>query len=380
MKQHLSLQELAAEVQRVRDEKRDFRVDTGRHLEVKPVLDDDQKVRAGQLEFVVQDEQALAPYGAFQPTRLAHSQIVQKVGDGWKWGTYYRAMLEEDPALLAYSLNRHFRRQPQTRLLRTLGEKLRGVLGPTYRPLENADLMAVLLEEFHRQGLFSKLDFDRGACALTESKLYVKAFWPGVQKPTKVGDVVMAGFAFGNSEVGDGSIWAAPQVLILSCINGMRSPAPGLHARHVGRRITAEERVSEVFTAETIAADDRALILKARDVILKTADETQLEKVVKHIDAASEDRIESGVQEVVEVVGNRYDLSQGDQKNILDYLAEGGDLSRWGVAQAITRYSQDVEEYERADELEKIGWRVTELPSSQWRTINEDAKQLREAA
>jgi len=39
------------------------------------------------------------------------------------------------------------------------------------------------------------------------------------------------------------------------------------------------------------------------------------------------------------------------------------------VANAITRTAQDVESYDRSDELEGFGGRVIDLPRSQWQQL-----------
>ena len=54
----------------------------------------------------------------------------------------------------------------------------------------------------------------------------------------------------------------------------------------------------------------------------------------------------------------------------LNYLIKGGDLSLYGLSNAITRASQDVESYDRATALEGIGWQVATMPKTQWKEIN----------
>ena len=46
-----------------------------------------------------------------------------------------------------------------------------------------------------------------------------------------------------------------------------------------------------------------------------------------------------------------------------------GDLSVWGLANAVTRTAEDVADYDRATELEATGGRVIELPRADWRAI-----------
>jgi hypothetical protein len=76
------------------------------------------------------------------------------------------------------------------------------------------------------------------------------------------------------------------------------------------------------------------------------------------------------VQDVIELTGKAFDLNQGEQDSILNYLIQGGDLSLYGLTNAITRASQDVESYDRATALEGIGWQVATMPAAQWKEIN----------
>ena len=46
-----------------------------------------------------------------------------------------------------------------------------------------------------------------------------------------------------------------------------------------------------------------------------------------------------------------------------------GDLSRFGFHNAVTRYSQDVEDYDRASELEAQGGKIIEMKPTEWASI-----------
>jgi hypothetical protein len=51
-------------------------------------------------------------------------------------------------------------------------------------------------------------------------------------------------------------------------------------------------------------------------------------------------------------------------------LIEGGDLSRWGLVNAVTSTSQDAANYDRATELERIGGQVVELKQAEWTALS----------
>lgn len=72
----------------------------------------------------------------------------------------------------------------------------------------------------------------------------------------------------------------------------------------------------------------------------------------------------------MELTGKEYQLSVPEQDSILKYLIEGGDLSLYGLSNAITRTSQDIESYDRATVLEGVGWNVAAMPAGLWKEMN----------
>ena len=80
-------------------------------------------------------------------------------------------------------------------------------------------------------------------------------------------------------------------------------------------------------------------------------------------------RIEGDPVKAVEVVAKEFGYSNEERSGILQHLIMGGDLSAYGMLNAITRTSQDVEDYDRATELERDGSRILTLPASSWRAV-----------
>jgi hypothetical protein len=58
---------------------------------------------------------------------------------------------------------------------------------------------------------------------------------------------------------------------------------------------------------------------------------------------------------------------------VLQHLVEGNDLTLYGLSNAVTRYSQDVPSYDRASELEAIGYNVLSMGQRQWNRLNQAA-------
>ena len=125
-----------------------------------------------------------------------------------------------------------------------------------------------------------------------------------------------------------------------------------------------------VYSEEAQVAEDKAFLLKLRDTTMAAIEEARFAQIVGRLQDSTQARITGRVQDVIELTGKAFDISQPEQDSILNYLIQGGDLSLYGLTNAITRASQDVESYDRASALESIGWNVATMPAAQWKEIN----------
>ena len=144
----------------------------------------------------------------------------------------------------------------------------------------------------------------------------------------------------------------------------------GERRTHVGRAAKALEDSFNIYTDETLEAEDKAFMLKLRDTTLAAIEEARFSQIVGVLEQSHGAKITGRVQDVIELTGKAYDLNQPEQDSILNYLIKGGDLSLYGLSNAITRASQDVDYYDRATALEGIGWQVATIPKTQWKEIN----------
>ena len=123
------------------------------------------------------------------------------------------------------------------------------------------------------------------SCEVTDRKLYIKAVNPRLQADVTPGDVVQSGICITNSEVGLGSFEASPLVYRLVCSNGMVVNDAAQKRKHIGAKAQQGEDYA-LYADETIAADDRAFMLKVRDTVRAIVDETQFDKVVAMMKAS----------------------------------------------------------------------------------------------
>ena len=130
------------------------------------------------------------------------------------------------------------------------------------------------------------------------------------------------------------------------------------------------EDAREFFRDETRLADDRAFFLKVQDATAAMFDAVRFDSRLNKYRAAGEQKITNlDVPAVVEVTSKRYGFNETERKSVLTHLIQAGDLSKWGLANAVTRAAQDVESYDRSTELEKIGGDVIELSQADWKVL-----------
>ena len=352
MKAGRTLSEVAAEIERQAETKHDYIADT-RQLR----LEDDGHTLS------------LDGHGIFQTKDLALTQIGAHAGIPVP---YMRRMQTEAPELLARNVNHWFQAKPAQRMVRTLDGGARAFLSSRYARIDNLEVahtvLPVLAEIGRKFGGMEVVSSE-----VTDHRLYLKAVFPSLRaeitNTRRVGDFVEAGILISNSEVGLGAVSVKAFARFLACLNGMTRDGGGAW-KHVGRRADESEEIYALLTDEAKAADDKALLLKLRDTVAATLDRSQFDAWVHKIQHTTEQQIEGDVPAAVEALAKTLTLRQDEKSSVLRHLIEGGDLSRFGLMNAVTRTAEDVESYDRATELEALGGAVVDLNARDWHLIS----------
>lgn len=381
MKAGRSLQELAAEIERQADVKRDFLAST---QAVTMTVPDEARE---EFQRLMARPVGRGHQGAAQPTltqtpvriaipangdgtltfgirNLAHQQIAQKLQIPQK---YYERMAVEAPDLLADNVNHWMHNNPGKQMLRTMDGNLRAYLSESYRIMDYFDYLEAILPILRESGLRVE------SCEVTETRLYLKCVNERIQGKV-VGDVVQAGAVFSTSEVGHGALNVQQMTYVIRCTNGMIGESM-LRKIHLGRKQSGgggdgEAGAWELFTNETRRLSDKALWNQVRDVARAVlTDQSWFDGVVRKANAAHDEKIVGDPVGAMVELQKETRVSEKTRGGILRHLIEGGDLSKWGVVQAVTRTAQDAESYEDATELESLGHKVLELPKASWERI-----------
>lgn len=290
----------------------------------------------------------------------AHGQIAARLGIPT---AYYKRMQTENAELLDTNVRSWFYTKPERRLVRTMHDRVRAFLSDRYRMLDNLDLMekAIIPALQNTDGLHFQV------ASLTDEKLHINALLPGLREEIRVGDIVQAGVQIRNSEVGSGALSVTPRIWRLSCLNGLLVTTGALTRYHVGRKQDAE--AYEIYRDDTLAADDVAFFLKVRDAIAAALSDTTFGVIVAQLrEAATGERMADPVR-ATELLAKRYDLTDTEHGSVMRFLAEGGDLSRWGAINAVTAAAKLAPTYERLVEMETIGGELAVLPEREWAAV-----------
>lgn len=360
MKTGKSLVELAQEIERQKASKEDFLVSTA-HTQV-DVVDK-------QVQLTVGDQHT------FGVNSLAASQISEHVGIPAK---YAEKMLTEAPDLYGTNVNTWFKKYPKQRLIRTLDKRTRAFLSNGYRPLENSDLAEAVLP------VLFELDLDIMSCEVTEQRLYIKAVHKSIHRDVPYGhkigdgshkffDTCSPAAIISNSEVGLGQLTVDTGIFTSVCTNLATISDRGMKRRHIGARsdLSAGENIRQLLSDETKRVTDKAIWLQTADVLRGAFNEVLFEQEIDKLKGIAANELPAGadVVKVVDFTAKKYGLQEKEKSSVLQHLIKGGDLSQYGLFNAITRTAEDLEDYDRASEFEKLGGKFIDLTRKEWDEI-----------
>ena len=350
----LDLNELATELQRQNDCKRDF------------------VAEMEKLELTEDSTLGVGDFGEFPISTYGHGQIATSIGIPVK---YYRRMKEESPDLLAKNVNHWFKSESKPRMVRTLDGEVRAFLSDRYKPLDHIDLVESVLP------VIAEANADVVSCDVTEKYIYLKVVIPGIQE--EIGppdgyewgtgndtvDIVQPGIVISNSEVGASSLWTRPSIHTVKCTNLMVYSDASLKKYHIGGRIGGgDEEVWQYFSDETKQLSNQVTWAQVKDLTIAALQGAAFYDMVDRLREARGHKIDNPI-EAIENLENLHPLSDDEGSSVLAYLLNGKDFTRYGLANAVTQASSDAATYDRATEMEVIGGKVIEWNDQQWMGI-----------
>jgi len=248
----------------------------------------------------------------------------------------------------------------------------RALLSPSFRPIENIDVLMAVLDGMKRAGLGPQ---NIKQCDLTERRMYVtvtaeeiKALAPellgnyrspfsgnrGADNPT-----VFAGLVISNSETGDGAFSITPRLTVQVCSNGMTITKDAFRKTHLGAKL--DDGVIK-YSDETHADNLRLIASQAKDAVTTFLNVEYMQRVINELTEKSAEKIPATeAQKRIEVVSTKLAYGKEAAAGILDHFLTAGDLTRGGVLHAVTSFAQTVEDADKAFAMESSATRVLDL-------------------
>lgn len=261
----------------------------------------------------------------------------------------------------------------------------RAVLSDRYRMVDNLDVLTAALDGVRASGA----NVEIRSCDLTDRRMYVKVYSPDVvalapellrnyRSPFDGGDdaprragwtidrardvaareglgyepgeepVVFGGFKITNSETGGGALSIVPELYVEICRNGLTIKVDALREVHLGG--TLDEGIVR-WSDETQQKALDLVTARARDAVATFLDHDYVVAKVTEIETRAGAPI-SNPADAVREVGKRLRFTQEQTDGILDHFIRGGQLTAGGIANAVTSYSQTVDDADVADELD----------------------------
>jgi hypothetical protein len=219
----------------------------------------------------------------------------------------------------------------------------RALLSDRYELIDNYDVLIAALTAIRETGLNVEVE----VADITERKMYVRFVCPDIQiqapelmknyrNPVNgiMGDGIVLGFVLANSEVGQGQFSIAPLAKIFTCNNRMNFLSDAYQRTHLGAR---KEVSSITWSQETKTKTLELVCSQVKDAIKYFATADYLSgKVQKLVDA---NKPIQNPADTIRIVSKEINFTEAQEKLVLDYFIKSGDMTSFGVVQAVTYHA-----------------------------------------
>ncbi len=358
------LENLVAELNRQRETKLDFVADA-RNL----------MVVAGEKELVLAPADAIGqewlPASGLRISDNALPQFGNRLDPDIPT-KFLRELTAKRTGTASTLVNDLFQSEPKRHFIRCLDGKVRACLSNSYRVLDNYDLAFAALDVARAN------DGEVIEASLSDKHMRLKfttrAIWDAVnEKDGGTGNHEWIGrtgwggsdntdlpggqgtvhplVTISNSETGHGGLRVQLGILRRICVNS--AIIEDVQARiHLGDKLE-----TGIYTEETLAADSKAIMLKCRDAIKAAFTKERFAALIAKVQGAADDKVarpREALENIVTVGG----LTDAANDAILEYFLGDYDRNRYGLAQAVSRYAQDVDDPDEAFAVEELAGKV----------------------
>lgn len=292
-----------------------------------------------------------------------HRHALQQVGEEanvpWKFA---QTLLQEQPDLLAETLERRLHRNDATmrrrRLVRSVNGEVRGYLSDKFRRLDSRPILGSMLEVATKKGV---VPID---AQLTDTRVFLKVAYPELVEIPEINEVLIIGAVYQNSDFGDGALGLRDFIMRLVCLNGAIGE-DGFRKIHLGARLGDDL----AFSQKTYELDTATMASAVADITNKILDREEIKEKLTVIRTAATKEIDAPK----EIDGlRRKALLTKEEANRVSELYRSAETvllppgnSAWRLSNVLSLFAQQLPEPDpvRSIELETLAGRVAGLSS-----------------
>jgi hypothetical protein len=330
------------------------------------------------IEVVLHEDGVTDPNGYYLPTVVGDESIAARLGIPIP----YMRRLREQPNLILWdeNVNHWLRREPNRKVLvRTFAQTdndepgiFRSMSSDKFKMMDNLDTVLAILDGLRQAGI----EFTIGGFDITERRLRLTVEAPAIRVAAETllkgyrspftgasaadRPFIHAGFAFNNSETGNGSLSLGPRAVVEVCSNGMTRNIDLFRAVHLGGRM--DEGVVR-WADDTQEKSLRLVTAQVRDTVQAFCSEEYLTEWVTSLEEKAEKPV-TNPEKAIKAIARRAGFSESEAQGILSHFISGGQPTAGGFMQATTSFAQTIKSPERAVEVEEKGEQVLTIAAS----------------
>lgn len=322
----------------------------------------DYQVPVNHLAICNPDSLAISGVGEFGITQVTHGQLATytKIPK-----LYYDRIQTTHPELYTQTMNTFLaEKRDEVRIIRTLGDRARAMVSDRHRQLDNYEALKATLP------VLKELGAKVLSANISETKMHLKVIFPeinGLVPGSKFDDdKLYFGFGMSNSEVGMGAYNMEAFNWRKICANGMYGESL-MKKYHVGKGANDIASAMELWSDGTKEMTDKAFWAQVTDTISGIMTRERMQEYLDSYGQAT-GKLLTNPKKAVELISDKYRMTEDQESSVLKHLIDGGDLSVWGLANAVTRTAEDQDDYDTATSFEKMGGEIITLSSLEWKS------------
>ncbi len=298
------------------------------------------------------------PYARFHMTESMHESLAHRIGIPQM---YYNRCMRKEPELLSTQVNRWLgKSEHEAHIIRTVGDKARAILSPSYRIIDSHVLMSaynVLADEMMIDESNVGASFDLEGLIIQTTTGNGLSVVPG--------DDLNFGFTMTTSEVGRGAEEICPMVMRLVCSNGLivwGKSEDGMRRIHKGQKYDPQGGVIEI--TQDSRRDDLdyqyrdQLVAKMRKQARGGGIEIarELQKTAKKYIALPAN--ENELDDYFKRIRNKTGLTAEEMIPVRETMLGESNPSLWSLINSVTAVANQVESQSRSIQIQRGAWKL----------------------